>query len=138
MQGEQENSAGAPVEPTASGSSGATGASAGVGTATAATPATAATTKGSSPSATDTASVVTAALRDIIAPLVRADGGHLYLLSVSRDEVHVHLTGTCAGCPGASTTRDKMMAPILSSVAPNMQLRLTTGWSVPDGAKELE
>jgi Fe-S cluster biogenesis protein NfuA len=81
---------------------------------------------------------VTAAFRDIIAPLVRADGGHLYLLSVTRDEVHVHLTGTCAGCPGAHTTRDKMMQPILTLVAPNMQIRLTTGWAVPDGAKELD
>jgi Fe-S cluster biogenesis protein NfuA len=88
--------------------------------------------------AADASSAVTAAFRDIIAPLVRADGGHLYLLSVTRDEVHVHLTGTCAGCPGASTTRDKMMQPVLASVAPNMQIRLTTGWSVPDGAKELE
>ncbi len=136
MQGEQENSAGAPAEPAASGAtSGTTGASAGGGTGGAAA---AKVTGGSSPNATDTASVVTAAFRDIIAPLVRADGGHLYLLSVTRDEVHVHLTGTCAGCPGAFTTRDKMMAPILSSVAPNMQIRLTTGWSVPDGAKELE
>ena len=129
MQGEQENSAGASIEPTASPSSGASAAAAG---------ANGKAGSGSSPHATDTTSVVTAAFRDIIAPLVRADGGHLYLLSVTRDEVHVHLTGTCAGCPGASTTRDKMMQPILSSVAPNIQIRLTTGWSVPDGAKELE
>ncbi len=86
---------------------------------------------------TSVASAITAACREIIAPLVRADGGHLYLLSVTRDEVHIHLTGTCAGCPGAHTTRDKMIQPILQGVAPSVQLRLTTGWTVPDGASEL-
>ena len=97
-----------------------------------------ASTTGPTGGSGEQASAVTAAFRDIIAPLVRADGGHLYIISVTRDEVHVHLTGTCAGCPGAHTTRDRMMQPILSAVAPNMQIRLTTGWSVPDGAKEIE
>ena len=45
------------------------------------------------------------ALSELAVPLVKADGGEVYLVSVTSDDVHVHLTGTCAGCPGASMTR---------------------------------
>ena len=42
--------------------------------------------------------------RELVAPLVVADGGELYVVSVTPDDVHVHLAGACAGCPGAMLT----------------------------------
>ena len=76
--------------------------------------------------------------RDVLAPLVRADGGEMYVVGITVDEVHIHLAGTCAGCPGASLTRDRVLEPALASVAPKLSLRLTTGWNVPDGAQRID
>ena len=76
--------------------------------------------------------------REVLAPLVRADGGVLYLVSVAADDVYIHLSGTCSGCPGAHITRDKMLEPVLKTVLPKAKLRLTTGGRVPDGAEKIE
>jgi Fe-S cluster biogenesis protein NfuA len=75
--------------------------------------------------------------REILSPLVRADGGEMYLVAVSADDVHIHLAGTCAGCPGAQMTRDRMIVPLLHTAAPKLNVRVTTGWKVPEGAKAL-
>ena len=76
--------------------------------------------------------------RDVLAPLVRADGGVLYLVSVATDDVHIHLAGTCSGCPGAAITRDRMLEPALRSVLPKAKLRLTTGVRVPPEAEKVD
>jgi Fe-S cluster biogenesis protein NfuA len=76
--------------------------------------------------------------RDVLAPLVEADGGILYLVTVTADDVHLHLSGTCAGCPGSTFTRDRVLGPALVSVAPKAKLRLTTGVRIPDGALRIE
>jgi Fe-S cluster biogenesis protein NfuA len=75
--------------------------------------------------------------REILAPLVHADGGEMYLVAVGTDEVHVHLAGTCAGCPGASLTRDRLLEPAFASVAPKLTLKVTTGWLVPAGSERV-
>jgi len=75
--------------------------------------------------------------REILAPLIHADGGELYLVSVGAEEIHLHLAGTCAGCPGASLTRDRMLEPALAAVAPKLALKVTTGWIVPTGAERI-
>ena len=75
--------------------------------------------------------------REVLAPLVIADGGTMFLVSVSPDEVHIHLAGTCCGCPGASLTRDYVMAPAIQTLLPKAKLRVTTGKHVPDGAVEV-
>ena len=72
--------------------------------------------------------------RDVLAPLVAADGGVLYLVKASPDETHFHLTGTCAGCPGASLTRDSIIAPAVRTVLPKARVVVTTGFRVPDSA----
>jgi Fe-S cluster biogenesis protein NfuA len=76
--------------------------------------------------------------REVLAPLVRADGGVLYLVSVAADDVHIHLAGTCSGCPGATITRDRMLEPLLRTVLPKARLRLTTGWRIPPEAEKVE
>jgi Fe-S cluster biogenesis protein NfuA len=81
---------------------------------------------------------VVKALSDLAVPLVKADGGEVYLVALTAEDVHVHLTGTCAGCPGASMTRERLFEPTVHGVAPKLQVKLTTGWRVPDGARRID
>jgi Fe-S cluster biogenesis protein NfuA len=78
------------------------------------------------------------ALAELAVPLVRADGGELYVVSVTGEDLHVHLTGTCAGCPGATMTRERLLEPTIHGVAPKLTVKVTTGWRVPEGAKKVE
>jgi Fe-S cluster biogenesis protein NfuA len=75
--------------------------------------------------------------REHLAPLVNADGGEMYLVSAKADEVHVHLAGTCAGCPGAALTRERLLEPAFATLLPRAALRVTTGWLVPEGAERV-
>jgi Fe-S cluster biogenesis protein NfuA len=75
--------------------------------------------------------------REILAPLVRADGGEMYLVSLEGDDVRIHLSGTCAGCPGATLTSDKVILPALRTAAPNVRVVVTTGVKIPEGAQKL-
>jgi Fe-S cluster biogenesis protein NfuA len=78
------------------------------------------------------------ALAEYALALVRADGGEMYLVSASADDVHVHLCGTCAGCPGSTMTRERLLEPTVRGVAPKATVKVTTGWRVPEGAKKVE
>ena len=77
------------------------------------------------------------ALAELAVPLVKADGGELYLVSATGDDVHVHLTGTCAGCPGATMTRERLLQPTINGVSPKANVKVTTGWRIPDGAEKV-
>ena len=72
--------------------------------------------------------------KEVLAGLIEADGGHMYLVSATVDDVHIHLSGTCAGCPGAAHTRARVIAPMIEMVVPKARLRVTTGWILPEGA----
>ena len=78
------------------------------------------------------------ALAEFVVDLVHADGGEIYLVSASSDDVHLHLTGTCAGCPGATMTRERLLEPAVRGAAPKATVRVTTGWRVPEGARRVE
>jgi Fe-S cluster biogenesis protein NfuA len=75
--------------------------------------------------------------RDMLAPLIKVDGGEMYLVRVDGDDVYIHLAGACAGCPGAAITHDKVLEPALRAAAPKVRVVLTTGIHVPDGAQKL-
>jgi Fe-S cluster biogenesis protein NfuA len=75
--------------------------------------------------------------REILAPLVRTDGGEMYLVTFEGDDLHIHLSGTCAGCPGVSMTGDKVILPALRAAVPKLRLVVTTGVNVPEGAEKL-
>jgi Fe-S cluster biogenesis protein NfuA len=72
--------------------------------------------------------------RDVIAPLVRADGGEVYVVSVEPDHLALHLAGTCSGCPGAVLTTRGIIEPAVHAVAPSAHVVVTSGGKVPDGA----
>lgn len=94
----------------------------------------------SSPSAGTTsgqATQVMKALGEFATALVRADGGDIYLVSASPEDVHLHLTGTCAGCPGATMTRERLLEPVVHGALPKATVKVTTGWRVPEGARRL-
>jgi Fe-S cluster biogenesis protein NfuA len=75
--------------------------------------------------------------REVLGPLVRADGGILYLVSSAPTAVHLHLAGTCAGCPGASITREAVLEPAVRAVFPKVTLKVTTGFTIPEGAEKM-
>jgi Fe-S cluster biogenesis protein NfuA len=74
---------------------------------------------------------------EVLAPLVEADGGEMYLVLANAEDVHIHLAGTCAGCPGSSFTRDRIFAPAIVAALPKAKLRITTGVRIPDGARRV-
>ena len=76
--------------------------------------------------------------REILAPIVKTDGGEMYLVRFDGDDVHIHLAGTCAGCPGASITGDKILLPALRVAAPKVRVVVTTGIRIPEGAEKLD
>jgi Fe-S cluster biogenesis protein NfuA len=76
--------------------------------------------------------------REVLAPLIQADGGEMYLVSATPEGIHIHLAGTCSGCPGSTLTSDKILGPALASIAPKAKLTVTTGWRVPPGAQKIE
>jgi len=76
--------------------------------------------------------------REILAPIVRTDGGELYLVRFDGDDVHIHLAGTCAGCPGASITGDKVILPALRTASPKVRVVVTTGVRIPEGAEKVD
>jgi len=81
---------------------------------------------------------VAKACRDVLAALIEADGGRMFLVSATPEDIHIHLAGTCAGCPGSAQTTSRILAPTLERVLPKAKLRVTTGWTVPTGALRLE
>ena len=71
---------------------------------------------------------------DIIAPLVQADGGELFVVAIEEASISLHLAGKCAGCPGATLTTTSIIEPAIHSVAPLMRVVVTAGFQVPEGA----
>ncbi len=76
--------------------------------------------------------------REVLAPLVRADGGDLYLVSVEETGVSLHVTGRYSGCAGNTLVRRRVFEPPLVAVAPGITVTLTSGPLIPDGAARLD
>lgn len=80
---------------------------------------------------------VVATLRDVLVPLLEADGGEVYLVHLDVDELHLHVTGRFSGCPGNTLVERRILEPALNSVAPGMNLRVTSGPLIPESAEAL-
>lgn len=72
--------------------------------------------------------------REVIAPLVRADGGELYIVAIEPDQLTLHLAGLCSGCPGATLTKRAVIEPAVHAVAPSARVVVTNGARIPEGA----
>lgn len=77
-------------------------------------------------------------LERTLAPLVRADGGRLFLVRADRACVAVHLHGSFAGCPGNSLVIRWVIKPALRAVAPHAQIEVTSGELIPEGAQPVQ
>jgi Fe-S cluster biogenesis protein NfuA len=75
--------------------------------------------------------------REVLAPLVKNDGGEMSIVRFEGDDVHIHLSGACAGCPGASLTGDKVILPVLRIALPKVRVVISTGVKIPEGAQKL-
>ena len=75
--------------------------------------------------------------REVLSPIVKADGGEMYLVRWEGDDVHVHLAGACAGCTGSSLTADSILLPAVRSLAPKARIVVTTGFRIPEGARRV-
>jgi Fe-S cluster biogenesis protein NfuA len=76
-------------------------------------------------------------VREVLAPLVIADGGVLYLVKVEDDGVALHLGGRFAGCPGNALARRHIIEPAIWAVAPSARVTISSGAIVPKGAQKL-
>ncbi len=75
--------------------------------------------------------------REVIAPLIKADGGELYVVAVEPDSLSLHLAGTCSGCPGKPYTTSAIIEPAIHAVAPSARVTVTNGAAVPEGSSRI-
>ena len=75
--------------------------------------------------------------REVLAPLIEHDRGELYLVSLEGNRLSLHLAGRCAGCPGVRLTTAGFIEPALRAIAPRMQVAVTAGFRLPNGAIRL-
>lgn len=76
-------------------------------------------------------------IREVVAPLIRADGGRIYLVAATDDSVSIHLAGRYSGCPGNTLAKRRVIEPLIGRVAPGTQVTVTSGAIVPSGAELL-
>lgn len=74
------------------------------------------------------------AISGVIAPLVWADGGDLYVVRADTEMVALHLSGRFSGCPGNQVLTREVLAPAIRAVAPNAQVQVSSGPLIPEGA----
>jgi Fe-S cluster biogenesis protein NfuA len=74
-------------------------------------------------------------LQEVVAPLVRADGGRLYLIHADQDAVTLHLAGKYSGCPGNTLAIRRVIEPAILAVAPRARVTITSGALSPSGAE---
>lgn len=76
-------------------------------------------------------------VRDFVSPLIRADGGQIYLVSVADRSLSLHLTGRFSGCPGNTLAKRRVLEPLFTARFPELKLEITSGPLIPKGAELL-
>lgn len=76
--------------------------------------------------------------REVIAPLVRADGGELYVVAIEPDSLALHLAGNVLRMP-RQTLHDerRVIEPAIHAVAPSARITVTSGANIPEGASRV-
>ncbi|MFO0616698.1 MAG: NifU family protein [Polyangiaceae bacterium] len=72
--------------------------------------------------------------KEVLAPLIRADGGEIYIVAVEANHLSLHLAGRFAGCPGSPLTIRGIIEPAVRAIAPSAKLDISTGIRIPEGA----
>jgi Fe-S cluster biogenesis protein NfuA len=76
-------------------------------------------------------------IREVVGPLVRADGGEVHLVSLAPSSISLHLSGRFSGCPGNTLARRRVIEPLLSKQFPDLKIEITSGPRVPQGAETM-
>jgi Fe-S cluster biogenesis protein NfuA len=74
-------------------------------------------------------------VREIVGPLVRADGGQIYLVALGERSLALHLCGRFSGCPGNTLARRRVLEPLLNTRFPDLKIEITSGPLLPAGAE---
>ncbi len=74
-------------------------------------------------------------VREIVAPMIRADGGEIYLVALGERSLALHLTGRFCGCPGNTLARRRVLEPLLATRFPDLKVEITSGPLLPAGAE---
>lgn len=77
-------------------------------------------------------------MESIVEPLLRADGGKLYISALSQREAVLHVRGTFAGCPGNTLVIRRVIEPALHAVAPGCRVTVSAGELLPEAARPWE
>ena len=77
-------------------------------------------------------------IKEVLAPMVAADGGRLYVLQADSKRVTLHLAGRFAGCPGNHVATQRVIEPLIAAVAPSAEVTVTWGRLVPTGATRVD
>lgn len=104
------------------------------------------------------------ALETIVAPLVEADGGELYLLPMASpgrpadkpgegsgvpptqggqtasgegSVIRLHLAGKFSGCPGNALVTEHVIRPALAPISPSAAVEISSGRLIPPGAERV-
>lgn len=77
-------------------------------------------------------------IKEVLAPMVAADGGRLYVIQADSKQVALHLAGRFSGCPGNQVTTRRVIQPLIAAVAPHAELTVTWGRLVPTGATRVD
>ena len=73
-----------------------------------------------------------------MAPLVRADGGEIHVVSVDDAGVALHLSGRYSGCAGNTLARRRVIEPLIGKRVPGARVTLSSGPLVPRGAEKVK
>jgi Fe-S cluster biogenesis protein NfuA len=73
-------------------------------------------------------------VREIVGPLVRADAGKLYVVSVGEHSLALHLAGRFSGCPGNTLAKRRVIEPLLARF-PDLRIEISSGPLLPEGAE---
>ena len=76
-------------------------------------------------------------VREIVGPLVRADGGEIYLVALAERSLALHLSGRFSGCPGNTLARRRVLEPLLTARFPDLKIEITSGPLLPAGAERV-
>jgi Fe-S cluster biogenesis protein NfuA len=76
------------------------------------------------------------ALAKVIAPMVESDDGELFLVEEAGkgSNVHLHLRGRFAGCPGNELVTEQVLRPLVRAILPQASVEVSSGALLPDGA----
>lgn len=77
------------------------------------------------------------ALSSVVAPLIEADGGELFLVPARGRVVHLHLRGRFSGCPGNLLVTEQVLKPVIEAADPAAKLQVTSGALLPEGAERI-